>query len=284
MTHYGSKIIYMASTLISLVPFLSESSFNCIHMPSFSEAEAVLRDGIEHRRMIILVGSCIINYHGRASSNLTRGERLIIIKPDGSIQIHRPWDVSPVNWQPPGCIFHIDVVDDGLRLRAVRVKPREIVDIIFDKIILLACCTLVDEGEFSLYASELDMQRAIIASPNIVEDGLKIISFERHVDPGFIDLYGLDSKGRLVILEIKRRVADKSAVLQLAKYVNEVKGRSPYREVRGILVAPGISKGVQSLLSSLGLEFKRLDPKKCSEILSKSPEGVDLKKFIQRGS
>jgi RecB family endonuclease NucS len=82
-------------------------------------------------------------------------------------------------------------------------------------------------------------------------------------------------------LEIKRRVADKSAVLQLAKYVNEVKGRSPYREVRGILVAPGISKGVQSLLSSLGLEFKRLDPKRCSEILSKSSEGVDLKRFIQ---
>jgi len=260
---------------------LGESSFNCIHMPSFGEAEVVLRDGIERRRMVVIVGSCVINYHGRASSTLTRGERLVIVKPDGSIQIHRPWDVSPVNWQPPGCIFHVDVVDDGLRLRAVRIKPREVVDVIFDKITILVCCTLVDEGDFSLYASELDMQKAIIAYPNIIEDGLKIISFERHVDPGFIDLYGLDSKGRLVILEIKRRVADKSAVLQLAKYVNEVKSRSPYREVRGILVAPGISKGVQSLLSSLGLEFKRLDPKRCSEILNKSSGSVDLKKFIQ---
>ncbi|MEM0085354.1 MAG: endonuclease NucS [Candidatus Methanomethylicia archaeon] len=257
------------------------SSLKFLHMPNFMDAEKLLKEGLENRRMIILIGSCIVDYIGRASSTLTRGERLIIVKSDGSIQIHRPKDVSPVNWQPPGCIFHVESTENELCFKAIRSKPREYVNIIFDSITFIACFNLYDEGEFSLYASELDMQKAIIASPSIIEDGLKIISFERHVDPGFIDLYGIDSKGRLVILEIKRRIADKSAVLQLAKYVDEVKGRSPYREVRGILVAPGLAKGVQTLLSSLGLEFKRLDPKKCAEILSRSSEGIDLKKFIK---
>jgi len=259
-----------------------ESTLRFLYMPNLTDVEKLLKNCIENRRIIILIGSCIVNYFGRASSTLTRGERIILIKSDGSIQIHRSKEVSPVNWQPPGCIFHIDITNEGLCLRAIRHKPRESVNIIFDKIFFVACFNLHDEGEFSLYASELDMQRAIISHPNIVEDGLQIISFERHVDPGFIDLYGIDSKGRLVILEIKRRIADKSAVLQLAKYVNEVKSRSPYREVRGILVAPGLAKGVQTLLSSLGLEFKRLDPVKCANLLIKFSEGVDLKRFMEK--
>ncbi len=54
--------------------------------------------------------------------------------------------------------------------------------------------------------------------------------------------------------------------MQLAKYVESLKNTAN-REVRGILVAPQIAKGVQKLLVTLGLDFKRLDPKKCTEIL-----------------
>jgi len=57
-------------------------------------------------------------------------------------------------------------------------------------------------------------------------------------------------------------------VLQLSKYVDSLKN-VVNREIRGILVAPKIAKGVQKLLLTLGLEFKRLDPKKCAEILKK---------------
>jgi RecB family endonuclease NucS len=39
------------------------------------------------------------------------------------------------------------------------------------------------------------------------------------------------------------------------------------REVRGILVAPRLAKGVQKLLVTLGLDFRRLDPKRCAEIV-----------------
>jgi len=57
--------------------------------------------------------------------------------------------------------------------------------------------------------------------------------------------------------------------LQLAKYVDSVRG-TVSREVRGVLVAPRLARGVQRLLVSLGLEFKALDPRRCAEVLRRS--------------
>jgi len=233
---------------------------------------------------VLIVGSCKVEYMGRASSTLDFGERILIIKVDGSIQIHRPWDVTPVNWQPPGCIFHVEVTEDGLlKIRAVRRRPHEIVDVFFKRIYLASTFSLLDEAEFSMYASEEDMQKAIIVEPSLFEEGFKVISYEKPVEPGFIDLYGIDSTGRFVVIELKRRPADRNAVIQLARYVEEVKKRSPYRSVRGVLVAPDLHKGAQTLLESLGLEFKRLDPKKCSEILKSRFKKTKLTDFILKG-
>jgi len=247
-----------------------------------SEMVSDLRHAIERRKMVLLIGLCKVDYRGRASSTLDYGERLVILKTDGSIQIHRPWDVNPVNWQPPDCIFHVDLVDNSfLRIRAIRKSPREIVDIIFKEVYFSSVLDLVDKGVFSLYASEHDMQRAIMINPELVEDGLRIISYEKPVEPGFIDLYGIDSKGRFVVLELKRRVADRDAIVQLSRYVEEIKRRSPYREVRGILVAPDISRNALTLLKTLHLEFKRLDPKKCAEVLRRKVSEVKLTDFFR---
>jgi RecB family endonuclease NucS len=71
----------------------------------------------------------------------------------------------------------------------------------------------------------------------------------------------------MVVIEIKRKTAGKEAALQLSKYVESIKN-TVNREIRGILAAPQIAKGVQKLLMTLGLEFKVLDPRKCAEILS----------------
>jgi RecB family endonuclease NucS len=113
------------------------------------------------------------------------------------------------------------------------------------------------------------MHKAILLEPSLLEEGFKPISYEKKVEPGFVDVYGEDKDGRFVVVEIKRKTAGKEAVLQLAKYMEAVKSRTN-REVRGILVAPGIAKDVQRFLETLGLEFKALDPKKCAEILKRA--------------
>jgi len=209
---------------------------------------------------------------------LKSGERIVMIKEDGSVLVHRPTGYEPVNWQPPGCLFQTRITDGVLEVRAVRRKPSESVRVFFDRVYLLSAFSLVDNGQFSLYASEEDMQRAILVKPEIVESGFKPITYEKKVDPGFVDVYGIDRDGKLVVVEIKRKTAGRDAALQLARYVDSVR-LTVGREVRGLLVAPRLAKGVQRVLVTLGLDFKVLDPRKCAEILGRS-ETRKLEEFF----
>ena len=237
--------------------------------PSVKEALILVRKAISAQRNIILVGNCRVDYRGRASSKLEIGERILIVKEDGSVMVHRSRGYDPVNWQPPGCVFHSALHNNDLMFKAIRQKPREVLTVFFDHIMLLYVAHLVDEGEFSLYATEEDMRKAILLNPSLIEEGLKPISYEKKVEPGFIDVYGIDQSGRMVVIEIKRKRAGKDAALQLAKYVESLRSLVS-REIRGILVAPQISKGVQELLVMLKLDFKLLDPKKCSEMMRRT--------------
>jgi len=257
---------------------LSREPVLVVQNPAVEEAVLLVRDAFSRRKGLLLVGDCWVDYRGRASSKLELGERIVIFKEDGSLLVHRSVGYEPVNWQPPGCVFHVNAVGEVLQVRAVRRKPSESVRIVFDKVFLLCVLSLVDRGGFALYASEEDMQRAILMEPSLIEDGFKPISFEKRVEPGFVDVYGVDKAGRFVVVEIKRKTAGKEAVLQLAKYVDAVRG-VVNREVRGILAAPSLGKGVQRLLVSLRLDFKVLDPKKCAEVLSK-PETKRLHEFF----
>jgi len=122
------------------------------------------------------------------------------------------------------------------------------------------------------------MQRAILLKPEILEQGFKPITYEKKVEPGFVDIYGIDKDGKFVVVEIKRKTAGKQAALQLAKYVDSIKA-TVNREVRGLLVAPRLSKGTQRLLATLKLDFRALDPKRCAEVLSR-PETRKLAEFF----
>jgi hypothetical protein len=246
-----------------------EKDFVVLENPDVKEAGEVVQRALSARRVILIVGNCWVDYRGRASSKLEPGERIVVIKEDGSVLVHRPAGYEPVNWQPSGCIFQTTVDKDVLQIKAIRKKPSESVRLFFDRIFLVYTLNLVDAGRFSLYASEEDMQRALLAEPSLLEQGFKPITYEKKVEPGFIDVYGIDGNGRFVVVEIKRRTAGRQAALQLAKYVDSIKD-TVNREVRGVLVAPHLGKGVQRLLETLKLEYKALSPKRCAEILTRS--------------
>jgi len=250
--------------------------------PGVERAAEFIRDAVSERKVVVVVGNCWVDYRGRASSKLEPGERIVVIKGDGSVLVHRPVGYEPVNWQPAGCLFQTRVVGDVLHVRAIRRKPSESVRISFDRVYLVSAMSLVDRGEFSLYASEEDMQKAILVEPSILESGLKPITYEKKVEPGFVDVYGVDGNGKLVVAELKRKTAGRNAALQLAKYVDFVKSVAG-REVRGVLAAPRLARGVQRLLATLGLEFKALDPKKCAEVLRRS-ETRKLAEFLRKNS
>ncbi|MCL2643121.1 MAG: endonuclease NucS [Candidatus Bathyarchaeota archaeon] len=256
-----------------------DNKLSTLTEPTFEEAKSLIEKAFVQRRTLIVVGNCKVDYVGRASSKLELGERFLIIKSDGSLLVHRPTGYEPVNWQPSGSVFHAQIKEDQLEVHAVRQKPKENVKVQFTKIYTATSIMLLDAGDFILNASEQDMHRAILLRPELIEEGFKPISWEKKVEPGFVDVYGMDKTGKLVVIEVKRKIATKEAVLQLAKYIEAIKLKTD-RQIRGILVAPGLGKEVQALLVSMDLEFKELYPKKCAEILKKSGPTSKLETFF----
>jgi RecB family endonuclease NucS len=258
---------------------MEENRQQIIPNPSLGEAETVVKSGISRHRTVVIVGECTVDYDGRASSKLESGERLVIFKSDGSALIHRPKHYSPVNWQPSGSIFNTKLLKEGLVVRVFRRKENESMVITFTRLQMVAVLDLVDNGEFNLYASEKDMQEAILFKPDILETGFRPMTKEMAVDPGFIDIIGYDSGNTLTVVEIKRVKAPVDAVEQLRKYMDVI-DMDPNREVRAILVAPEISDNAKELLDEYGYEFKTLSPKECSEIL-KQKKGTPLTDFFE---
>lgn len=248
--------------------------------PSLREAGKAVKAGVSRHRTVIIAGRCRVDYEGRASSKLEPGERVVLFKPDGSALVHRPKDYSPVNWQPAGSLFRTRVDDGGLVIRVYRRKGHETLEVTFTDVTLVAVLDLVDAGEFSLYASEKDMQEAILYRPELLEEGFRPISKEMPVDPGFIDIIGIDNENRLTVVEIKRVKASKDAVNQLRKYMDVI-DLDEERPVRAILVAPELARGAERLLKSYGYEYRQLSPQTCSEVL-KEKRGKPLTAFFQK--
>jgi len=236
--------------------------------PRLVEAVGVIREGLSKHITVFVSGRCRVEYEGRASSTLDWGERMIMIKSDGSVLVHRPVGYEPVNWQPSGCLFQTELTGDGnLKIKAIRHRPRESISIFFDKVYLVTVLDLIDTGEFALHASESQMREAILVKPSLVEKGFRPISREKDLgETGFIDVFGVDVEGKFVVVEIKRNPIGKDAVLQLSRYLESIR-KKVNRPVRGMVVGPELRKGVQPLLERLRLEYRSLSPQKCFEVL-----------------
>lgn len=203
----------------------------------------------------------MIDYRGRARSFLDWGERIIMIKQDGSLLVHQPVMREPVNWQPTGSKTEFKVKDGFLILRSHHNKPPEKMKITFRDIQLLTANNLKDNAKLTISGMELDVVNQIVDNPNIVEEGLRISKREKQVKSGMIDLFGYDKNHTPVIIEVKRSLANISSVHQLRMYVNDIKKDVDTANVRGILCAPRIPDMVKHLLSDYGLEWKEVERK-----------------------
>jgi endonuclease len=207
--------------------------------------------------LVQAVADCQIHYQGRARSLLNQGERLLLLKPDGTFLVHTAEKAKPVNWQPPGATFSAALSDGRLVLTSYRAKPEEIVKVTFHAIRMLAAVPLRDEAALDLLGTEDDLQRLLFERPELVEPGFRPRRRERDTDRGFYDLDGDDAKGRRLIVEVKRTAAGVKEAQQLWRYVDDL--RRGNAQVRGILVAPSVAEKARNLLRDHGLEWKELD-------------------------
>jgi len=211
------------------------------------------------KTFLLIVGDCIIDYRGRARSFLDWGERVIMIKQDGAVLVHQPIMREPVNWQPSGCKTEFSVKDDNLILRSRHTSPPEKMKITFRNLQLVAVTTLRDKAKLIISGMETDVVNEIISNPFVIEEGLRISKREKHVKSGMIDLFGYDKNHTPVVIEVKRSLANISAVQQLRMYVSDIKNDVDNANVRGILCAPRIPDMVKKLLSDYGLEWQEVE-------------------------
>ncbi len=224
-----------------------------IQNPDFVEASEILKEYLSREFTVQVNGLCTVNYTGRASSKLDRGERLLIKKQDSALLVHGPDNYQPKNWQPEVDSFDVQVRDEALVLTASRFNPDEKVEVFFDEISLITVDQLVDKSELKIAGHEVDIHESIEEDPEMIEEGLKVVERERETPAGFIDVFARDESDDYVVIEVKRN-PDYNTVLQLQRYVDEIEDEFN-GEIRGILVAPKMTDKVLDYLEERGLEF-----------------------------
>jgi len=99
------------------------------------------------------------------------------------------------------------------------------------------------------------------------------VETEKPVKGGYIDIYAVDSQGTPVIIELKRVRATKEAVVQLKRYVDYFQEHLGVR-VRGMLVAPSVTRKAYELASKLGLECRQVSLDKLLKLRPKARPGA----------
>src|SRR5512146_3110252 len=126
--------------------------------PAPEEALEALQDGISRtkKQMVTIVGDCKVEYNGRAKSCLDYGERLVIVKADGTVMVHGNEKREPLNWQPPGTKVKYSM-NGGLTIEAKRTSPPESMHIHFKNIEALSIFQLHDGAELNIIGEEADI-------------------------------------------------------------------------------------------------------------------------------
>ena len=225
--------------------------------PEPEQLREFLDEHLRSKALVQVVGEFEVMYTGRAASVAEAGDYLLMIKADGSVQVHGHRSVKPVNWQPQTDDMHVTLEDGSAVLLAERFTPAELLRVAFLMPAFAQAMDLRDGGGFVLIGSEAEMQRSLASNPDVIEPGLSLVHIELPTDVGGIDLLARDADGRLVVVELKRGKAGHEAVHQLWRYVQSVRSVAG-EDARGVLAAPAITAPALNRLGALGLEFREV--------------------------
>jgi hypothetical protein len=242
------------------------------------EARLQILETINRKDLLIIIAVCFVEYWGRAASKLPRGKRMLLIKGDNSIAIHQNRLLRPTNYMM-GAKIGTELKDGALVLSAKKLKPKETISVALYSIEGIHSYSMDEQADLRLFGSEKELSDELMQDLSFLEPGLVPLNQEEVLRKGLVDILARDAKGRLVVIELKRRLADFNAVQQLKRYMDQVKNLKGI-ETRGILVAPEIRKNAHELLERYGLEFFHIDfeignPKAKIKGLQKKQETID---------
>lgn len=221
-----------------------------------SQAKERLDQALARKDLIMLVGDCEVKYQGRAASNLPLGSRLLLIKGDGSFAIHQNRLLRPTNYLMSNSWSTVlNANGDELVVSATKRSPKETLTVFLKSVEMLNVHMMEDkESDFKLVGTEKELNDQLMGDLEVLEKGLRPLKQEDVLRKGFVDILAEDKDGNLVIIELKRKQADYNAVMQLQRYVNELR-KIKNKTVRGIIVAPSIGRPALELLKNNGNEY-----------------------------
>jgi RecB family endonuclease NucS len=214
---------------------------------------------LNQNHIIVIFCNCEIEYLGRAKSFLAQGDRMIIIKHDKTVLVHRPDGRNPVNWMPQKSTITYEFKEGILKIKSSCLKPFEEMKINIFEIYSFTSAPLVDTEQLKLVGTEKDMSDMIYENPTIINSEFTPISREEQTEYGYLDVFGHDNEGNFVIIECKRYTAGLDSVTQLRRYVEKVK-KTKGANVKGIIAAPNISNNALKMLKEWGFEYKIVNP------------------------
>jgi endonuclease len=245
-------------------------------MNTFDDHAQMIEDAIEKGQVLIITGTCTVAYDGRVTSFLDTGERMVFIKQDRSVVVHKPNGVMPINYMKEKSDITIEHGPERLAITVRSIKKKESMHVEFTRIAHLHAQSMIDGRSIEVVGTERDMSDMIMADPALIDPGFVPLSREEHTALGFIDVFGHDRNGNLVVVECKKLQIEYTAVMQLKRYIDrlaEAKGKDP-STIRGILAAPSISPAAERYARSLGYGFRKVNPPE-RNIKDKGQSGLD---------
>jgi endonuclease len=207
--------------------------------------------------MRLVVARCEVTYSGRLNAFLPESTRLLIFKADGSVLVHADaGGFKPLNWMVPPTVIEHEGDRIVVRKRAGRSEDR--LEIRLAEVLADVEHEMGEAAGLEKDGVERDLQEALAAQPEWVEEGLRLVRREWPTDVGPVDLMCRDGFDGWVAVEIKR-VGTIEAVEQLSRYLDFIRADPAKAECRGVLVAQTLKPQAVTLAESRGLRCVAVD-------------------------
>ena len=195
-----------------------------------------------------------MDYAGRLTSHLPEATRLIMVKADGCVAIHADGGAyKPLNWMnAPNTIREsaTEWIVTNPKGETLTITLHEVLSELNEEF-------GVDPG-LTKDGVEAHLQELLAASPETMEEGLRLVRREYPTAIGPVDLVCRDRDDQVVAIEVKRR-GEIDGVEQLTRYIERLHLDSSLGAIRGMFVAQIIKPQARVLAESRGFRCVEID-------------------------
>lgn len=177
-----------------------------------------------------------------------------MVKADGCVAIHADGGAfKPLNWMnSPNTL-----TDNGDHWVVTNPKG-ETLTINLAEVINEVSHEFGEDPGLTKDGVEAHLQELLAASPEVMEDGLRLVRREYPTAIGPVDLVCRDAEDGVVAIEVKRR-GEIDGVEQLSRYIERLHLDSSLGDVRGMFVAQVIKPQARVLAESRGYRCVEVD-------------------------